>query len=169
MPLTKVKYVYILLYMEKKNVPITQQALQQVAQDCLCLQMRQTTRRLTQWYDACLQPSGLRLTQVSLLVAITLAQPVSLTSLADILALERTTLARNLKPLEREGLVSVFPGEDKRVRVIRLTVQGEARLAQALPFWQQAQEEVKARIGSAQWGMLHTDLHRLEAQLPPTM
>jgi DNA-binding MarR family transcriptional regulator len=155
--------------MENTTIPVTQLTLQQIAQDCLCLQMRQTTRLLTQWYDTCLQPSGLRLTQVSLLVAIALAQTAPLTRLADILALERTTLARNLKPLERAGLVDVSPGEDKRVRLIRLTRQGEERLAQALPYWRQAQEEVRARVGSSEWVTLRADLRRLEAQLPSSV
>ncbi len=136
-----------------------------MAQNCLCLNMRQTTRLLTQLYDSYLQPTNLRLTQISLLVAIALAQPVPLTRLADLLALDRTTLARNLKPLERERLVDVSPGEDKRVRVISLTGQGCERLAQALPYWKQAQEVVRVRLGSSECNALQTDLSRLQAQL----
>lgn len=151
--------------MENKITSITPSDLQEIAQGCLCLQMRQTSRRLSQLYDEYLQPSGLRLTQVSLLVAIVLAQVVPLTRLADILALDRTTLARNLKPLEREELVEALPGADKRVHLIRLTRQGYQRLLQALPYWKQAQDEVMARLGSSQWEILRADLHRLETQL----
>ena len=151
--------------MEDNITTITQSDLQEVAGECLCLQMRQTARRLSQRYDEYLQPSGLRLTQVSLLVAIALAHAIPLTRLADILALDRTTLARNLKPLERDGLVEVSPGVDKRVHLIRLTEQGQQHLLQALPYWRQAQEEVRASLGSSQWEALRADLRRLDTQL----
>jgi DNA-binding MarR family transcriptional regulator len=148
--------------------PIVQSALQEVVQKCLCLQMRQSTRLLTQWYDACLQVSGLRLTQVSLLASIAQEQTVQLTHLAEVLMLDRTTLTRNLKPLEREKLVEVSPGADKRVRLISLTEQGYQRLTQALPYWRQAHEAVMARMGSSQWEALRTELHRLETQILST-
>jgi len=154
--------------MEKNTTSFTSADLQQIAQNCLCLNMRQTTRLLTQWYDSYLQPTNLRLTQISLLVAIALAQPVPLTRLADILALDRTTLARNLKPLERDGLVNVSPGEDKRVRVISLTGLGCEHLGQALPYWREAQEVVRVRLGPSEWDALQIDLSRLQARLAET-
>ncbi len=108
--LTGSKYVYILCFMEKKTSPITKNVLEEIERDCLCLLVRKTARMVTQWYDACLHPTGLRSTQFNSLVAIGLAQTVPLTRLADVLVLDRTTLARNLKPLERQGLVVVEPG-----------------------------------------------------------
>src|SRR5437660_42669 len=107
--LTRIKYVYILCFMEKKTSSIAKPVLEEIERDCLCLQVRKTARMVTQWYDACLQPSGLRSTQFNLLVAIGLAQTVPLTRLAEIMVLDRTTLARNLKPLESQGLVVVEP------------------------------------------------------------
>jgi DNA-binding MarR family transcriptional regulator len=101
-----------------------------------------------------------------LLVAIGLAQTVPLTRLADVLVLDRTTLARNLKPLESQGLVVVEPGEDKRVRLISLTDRGHRLLEQSLPYWRKAQEQVMARLGQSQWDALHADLRILEAQVP---
>src|SRR5256885_1699807 len=106
--------------MDKEMVSIPRALLEEIAQMCMCTLMRKTARLITQWYDAYLQPSGLRMTQCSMLVAIALAQEVPLTRLAEILVLDRTTLARNLKLLEGQGLVRVEAGEDKRVRLVRL-------------------------------------------------
>jgi DNA-binding MarR family transcriptional regulator len=152
--------------MENKTSPLTEPVLAKIAQECLCLQVRKTARKVTQWYDECLQPSGLRSTQFNLLVALALAQAVPLTRLAEILVLDRTTLARNLKPLESQELVEVSPGEDKRVRLIRLTERGHRLLEQALPYWRQAQEQVMARLGQAQWDALRANLSNLETQVP---
>ncbi len=121
---------------------------------------------VTQWYDACLHPTGLRSTQFNSLVAIGLAQTVPLTRLADVLVLDRTTLARNLKPLERQGLVVVEPGEDKRVRLISLTDPGHQLLEQSLPYWRKAQEQVMARLGQSQWDALRADMRILGTQVP---
>lgn len=166
MPLTKSEKVYILYFMENKTSHMEKSALAEIAQECLCLQVRKTARKVTQWYDECLQPGGLRSTQFNLLVAITLAQPVPLTRLAEILVLDRTTLARNLKPLESQGLVVVEPGEDKRVRLIRVTERGHQLLEQTLPYWKKAQDQVKDRLGQAQWNALRADLSNLETQVP---
>lgn len=164
--LTRSEYVYILRFMEKQTSPIEHQVLDEIKRECLCSQVRTTARILTQWYDAYLQPSGLRSTQFRVLVAIAWAKVVPLTRLAESLELDRSTLARNLKPLESQGLVVVEPGEDKRVRVIRLTDRGYHLMERALPYWRQAQEQVLARLGQSKWDALHTDLRSLETQLP---
>jgi DNA-binding MarR family transcriptional regulator len=164
--LTRSKYVYILCFMEKKTSFIAKNVLEEIERDCLCLQVRKTARMVTQWYDACLQPSGLRSTQFNVLVAIALAQTVTLTHLAKVLVLDRTTLARNLKPLESQGLVVVEPGEDRRVRLIRLTDRGYQLLEQSLPYWRKAQERVMARLGQSQWDALRADLRMLGTQVP---
>jgi DNA-binding MarR family transcriptional regulator len=98
--------------------------LAEVAAGCACKNLRRTARAVTQLYDETLRPSGLRVTQFTLLVAVAVSQPVPITRLADALALDRTTLARDLKPLTERGLVEVAAGEDRRVRVVRLTRQG---------------------------------------------
>lgn len=152
--------------MEDKTSSLAKPVLAEIAQECLCLQVRKTARKVTQWYDECLQPSGLRSTQFNLLVAIALAQRVPLTRLAEILMLDRTTLARNLKPLESQGLVEVATGEDKRVHLIRVTERGHQLLEQALPYWREAQNQVMARLGQAQWNALRADLRNLEAHVP---
>src|SRR5215831_18313633 len=152
--------------MEKETSHIVEGALTEVAQHCLCLQIRQAARLITQWYDEALQPSGLRSTQFNLLAAIALAKTVSLTRLAEAMVMDRTTLTRNLKPLESQELVVIAPGADRRVRLIRLTARGYQRLQEALPCWRKAQELVMARLGRSQWDALHTDLHGLMTQAP---
>lgn len=98
-------------------------------------------------YDEALRPHGLRGTQFSLLVAITLATTPTVGGLAGILAADRTTLSRTLAPLERDGLVVSERGADRRQRRLRLTRAGEARLAAALPAWERAQAWVAGRLG----------------------
>ncbi len=152
--------------MEKETPRIAPQQLLEIEQQCLGLLTRQVARRVTQWYDQCLQPNGLRSTQFNVLVAIALAQTVPLTHLAEILVLDRTTLTRNLKPLEQQGLVRIEPGADRRVHLIRLTEPGYALLQQALPSWEKAQAEMTTRLGPSQWDALHTDLRTLVARVP---
>jgi hypothetical protein len=82
--------------MEKETPRIAQQQLIEIEQQCPGLLTRQVARRVTQWYDYCLQPNGLRPTQFNVLVAIAIAQTVPLTRLSEILVLDRTTLVRNL-------------------------------------------------------------------------
>lgn len=152
--------------MEKATPQIAQQQLREIEQQCLGLLTRQVAHRVTQWYDQCLQSSGLRSTQFNVLVAIAIAQTVPLTRLAEILVLDRTTLARNLKPLEQQGLVRIEAGEDRRVHLIRLTEAGYALLQQALPAWEKAQSEMISRLGPAQWDTLHAELRDLVARVP---
>jgi DNA-binding MarR family transcriptional regulator len=102
---------------------------------------------MTQVYDEALQPSGLRATQFNVLVALALTSTISLTQLAEALVMDRTTLARNLKPLESQGLLVIDTGTDRRVRLLRLTDHGRHALTEALPYWHQAQEHVTTCLG----------------------
>ena len=86
--------------------------LVEVADGCACKNLRRSARAVTRLYDEALRPSGLRITQFTLLVAVALSEPVPITRLADALDLDRTTLARDLKPLTERGLleITVFHG-----------------------------------------------------------
>src|SRR6266487_5773996 len=130
--------VYTLNMKEHMHQPSVAQ-LAEIAEACACLNVRKAARAVTHLYDEVLQPSGLRSTQFNLLVAVALAGEAPVMRLAEVLVLDRTTLARNLKPLESQGLVVVEPGEDKRVRLIRLTDHGYQLLEQSLPYWRKAQ------------------------------
>src|SRR5215471_15422318 len=99
---------------------------------CNCLALRQASRHVTQFYDQLLASSGLRTTQFSILIRLKRAGPMTINALAKALVMDRTTLGRNILPLEREGLIDVVPGRaDRRSKVLRLTKAGAARLRSA--------------------------------------
>ena len=132
-----------------------------MATDCLCFRARRTARAITRLYDAALRPTGLQATQVTLMSAIALgpdgAQPMG--RLAEIMALEISTLTRNLRPLEIAGLIEIGRSDtDRRVRIVRLTEAGEARLVAALPYWNLAHAEIVATLGEATSLELRTTL-----------
>ncbi|MBO0793744.1 MAG: MarR family transcriptional regulator [Ktedonobacteraceae bacterium] len=137
---------------------------QQVATLCTCGNLRTTARVITQLYDAFLQPSGLLVTQFKLLGALAAHGAIALSPLAEQLALDPTTLARNLKPLERDGLVAISVGEeDRRTRMVRLTERGQDALEKALPLWEDAQEWVISQIGQERWRAMLGDWATLVA------
>ncbi len=122
--------------------PLDLKIARQTGLDCACFNLRKATRLATQLYDEKLRPVGLRATQFPLLVTIRLLGPVSVNELAEELVMDRTTLTRNLKPLERDGLIESRPGSDRRVREVLLSAHGHQVLKRAHPLWQEAQEEV---------------------------
>ena len=108
-------------------------------QVCLNFQLRRTSRLLGRYYDDALRPLGLRITQFNLLAVLAQTGPIAITALADLVAMERSALARNLKPIERRKLVTVTPGKDKRTRTVTLAPAGRRKLDEALPKWDQTQ------------------------------
>ena len=98
--------------------------------DCTCFNLRKAARAVTQYYDDALRPSGLRVTQFSLLSVIKQFGTVNIGTLADEAVMDRTTLTRNLKLLEQEGLVTVTAGDDARVREVSLTAAAQEQLAE---------------------------------------
>lgn len=125
---------------------------------CANARLRQATRAVTQLYARSLAPSGLEPTQFTLLVACAVAGSLPITTLAKALVMDRTTLARNLKPLEKRGLVKVVAGEDRRVRVVMLSEKGYSTLSIALPLWQEAQSQIAAGFGQKRLDNLLQDL-----------
>lgn len=125
---------------------------------CTCANLRKAARIVTQTYDAALQPTGLKATQFSLLATIERTGELPLSRLADVLVMERTTLTRNLRPLERSGYVEIEPDTDRRVRRIRLTAAGAEVLAQAQPYWQRVQAKVVESLGPQRWSGMVEDL-----------
>src|SRR4051812_18548804 len=114
-----------------------------LAGSCAGLATRRIARAMTRAFDDALAPSGVRLTELSMLVAAGIAPEAPLSRLAQALSLDRTTLTRELKRLEDRGLLNVVPGEDRRSRVVQLTETGRSTLADAVPRWRAAQ----ARLG----------------------
>ena len=110
-------------------------------------------------YEEALRPTGLRATQFSLLVATRLHGVATISRLAKALVMDRTTLTRNLKPLETQGFIRTTPGnEDRREREVTLTVAGQDILAKALPLWKQVQQQVTKALGQTRVDRLLNDL-----------
>lgn len=116
---------------------------------CNCLALRKATRYLTATYDKALSPVGLRATQFTILRKLGARGEMTISSLADMISMDRTTMATNLKPLTREGLVTVEPSAaDRRARIVAITPEGLARMNAALPLWQAAQARFEERFGA---------------------
>lgn len=115
---------------------------------CYCALLRAATRKTTALYDAALAPAGVGLAQFSLMRRIEWAEPVSLTDLARRAELDRSTVGRNVKVLERMGLVAETTGEDQRETAVALTEAGVATLRRGDPLWEMAQHRVEAALGA---------------------
>jgi DNA-binding MarR family transcriptional regulator len=133
--------------MDEHITPINSALLDQASSTCACFNLRKASRVITQHFDEILKPSGLLVTQFTILAAVAMSKSATINELAEMLVMDRTTLTRNLKPLEREGWIKSEPGQDQRTRIVALTANGEAVLAKALPLWKQAQRIVEKTLG----------------------
>jgi len=132
--------------------------------DCNCLAVRQAARHITQFYDQLLAPSGLRTTQFSILAKLRLLGPMTINALAANLIMDRTTLGRNILPLERDGLIAVEKGRrDRRSREMRLTEAGAVRFRVGVKGWTQAQKQFEAAFGAKRTVDLRALLHAVAA------
>ncbi len=111
-----------------------------------------------QLYDEVLRPTGLRVTQFTLLMATRRLEPVTVKRLAKAVVMDRTTLARDLKPLERQGLMRIAPGEDRRERRVTLPTRGQQAWAEGFPLWEQAQAHAVRGSGRERLQRLLSDL-----------
>jgi len=115
---------------------------------CTCLALRQAARHVSQFYDQQLAPTGLRTTQYSILAKLKRLGPITINVLADEMVMDRTTLGRNILPLQRMHLIAVRRGrEDRRSKEVHLTEAGEERFRAALKEWKVAQERFDATFG----------------------
>ena len=134
----------------------------QIRDCCLCLHVQRAARALARRFDEALRPAGLTNGQFSLLMSLNRPKPPSISSVASLLAMDRTTLTAALKPLERRGLIAVSQSrEDARTRLLALTADGMAVLAQATPIWDRVHAELEA--GLADVGGLRRDLQTLSS------
>jgi DNA-binding MarR family transcriptional regulator len=125
---------------------------------CACFNIRKAARVVTQLYDDILRPSGLRTTQLTLLMLLRGHGPMSINGLASAAVTDRTTLTRNLAVLEGQELVRIRSGDDARVRVAELTEHGDEAIDRAFPLWQRAQALMTDRLG-------HDGLARLLSEI----
>ena len=130
---------------------------------CVCATARMAARSLTRIYDRALEPAGIRTTQFSVLARLLEEGPLPLTHLAGRLAMDRTTLARDLGPLERRGLVAISVGADRRVRMAALTPAGRRLVDEVRPLWKQVQRDVRAELGPDRVARLMDELRAATA------
>src|SRR5215470_13428492 len=124
------------------------------ATPCLCNALRQATRAVSRLYDEDLRGAGLRTTQYSLLRWLRSAGEVRQGDLGGLASLDETTLTRNLRPLIGAGWVAIRPGEDRREKLVRVTDAGAAKLREARPAWERAQERLRSRLPKETWASL---------------
>src|SRR6266566_6530833 len=133
--------------MSKKNLTMPAEKLPR-QENCNCFAIRSAARHVTQFYDQFLVPIGLRVTQFSILAKLKRMGPLTINALAKEMVMDRTTLGRNILPLERDGLIRIEPAaSDRRAKELRLTKAGEKRLQAALKGWSQAQARFQAAFG----------------------
>lgn len=127
---------------------------------CLCLHVQRAARALARRFDEALRPIGLTNGQFSLLVSLNRPKPPGMTSVAKLLAMDRTTLTAALKPLRRRGLVRITPDPaDRRGRLMALTAKGRKSLARAVPIWRKTHATVEALLHDGE--RLRNDLRAL--------
>lgn len=120
-----------------------------VRDTCLCLHVQRAARALARRFDTALKPLGLNNGQFSLMMALNRPQPAPMGPVADLLAMDRTTLTAAIKVLERRGLVETMPDpKDRRSRLMRLTDEGTALLTKALPIWQEVHGMLDEELGA---------------------
>jgi DNA-binding MarR family transcriptional regulator len=137
------------------------------ARDCTMASVRRAARALSSLYDEALATTGLRGTQFSLLVAVSVAGEIPVSRMASVLGLDRTTLTRNLGPLQDGGLLETVAADDRRVRLVRLTAKGRGALERALPLWDKAQRHVVRSLGEPRWRKLVDELAAVAAIAGP--
>jgi DNA-binding MarR family transcriptional regulator len=144
----------------RRELPLA--ATHKVRDACLCLHVQRAARALARRFDEVLRPLGLTQGQFSLLVSLNRPEPPSIGNVAALLAMDRTTLTANLKPLERRGFVKIaVDKEDKRSRRLIITPAGRAVLIRAYPVWQRAHAETERQLTGIGADAMRTALREL--------
>lgn len=139
------------------------------ADGCTCFRVRRLARRVTKIYEEALAPTGLSVTQYTILSMLRHVGPMSMSELSHRLGMDRTTLTRTLRPLESMGHLSNTPEADRRQRRIALTEEGKMALRTASPAWKRAQASVFAILGDSDTVVLNDTLDRAYVRLPETL
>ena len=133
-----------------------------VRDTCLCLHLQRAARAVARQFDQALHPLGLTKGQFSLLMALNRPEPPTIGNVAALLAMDRTTLTANLKPLERRGLVAVrIDSTDRRSRRLVLTTAGRDLLAEALPVWRSEHRAIEQLLAGSDPDALRAELRAL--------
>jgi DNA-binding MarR family transcriptional regulator len=147
--------------MDKRAAPSNARGL-----GCTCMRLRKASRRVTQIYDRGLEAAGLTVTQYGVLGQLRRYDGIGIGALAEILIMDPTTLTRNLRPLERQGLVTMRPDRrDRRSRCLHLTAKGSAAFENAIPAWRHAQRRLEEALGGPEAAALNAALDHVIERL----
>ena len=130
---------------------------------CVCANVRRAARAITRLYNHELRSEKIEVTQFTLLMALDRTGDISQGKLGKFLALDSTTLTRVLKPLSRQGWIQEQEGDDRRVRIVRLTASGRAKLQHGLPHWKRAQAHIEDTLGESSMRNLEMLMTRVAA------
>lgn len=136
-----------------------------VRQNCVCFNLRRVARVVTQFFDAEMRRHGIRSTQGTLLSALHVTGASTMADLSEFLGMERTTLLRNLRPLQRDGLVSVEGGGQGGFVELSLTAKGRKLIEKLAPAWESAQRAAVQVLGEKRWSAVLADLDKVAAAL----
>lgn len=141
---------------------------EELLEACLCYNIRKATRGITQVYDDLFRPLKVRVTQVCLLHTVRSKGECTIGQLAAKAMVDSTALSRMLRPLERNGWLTIRPGGDRRERLLSVTIQGEELLKSIAPGWNDAQNQLKERLGAELFDELIEVLHRVNERISET-
>jgi len=127
-------------------------------ENCVCFNLRWVTRAVTQFYDAEMRRHGIRPTQGTILSSLMAKDSWNMAELSDWLGMERTTLVRNLRPLQRDGLVKINGGGRGRLVEVAITAKGRKQIEKITPAWKSAQRAVVKTLGEKRWSAILSDL-----------
>lgn len=133
---------------------------------CNCMNVRRAARAVTQFYDEAVKPSGLTIAQLGLLRYIESGKQATISELAKMMRIDRTTLNRNMKPMIESAMIVVYSGKDSRTRNVMLTEAGRMAMEQAWSLWGEAQKSLQEYLGEADLLKLTQLLSKLEALAP---
>jgi DNA-binding MarR family transcriptional regulator len=136
-----------------------------VRQNCVCFNLRRVTRAVTQFFDVEMRKHGIRSTQGSVLAALHTVGPSNMAELSEILGMERTTLLRNLRPLQRDGLVTIEGGGHGARVELSLTAKGRKQIEKLAPAWESAQRTAVQVLGEKRWSAVLADLDAVASAL----
>jgi len=134
-------------------------------ENCVCFNLRWVTRAVTQFYDAEMRQHGIRPTQGSILAALQSKNSWTMAELSDSLGMDRTTLVRNLRPLERDGLVEAAGGGRGKLVALAITAKGRKQIEKLTPAWKSAQNAVVKTLGEKRWSAILSDLETAASAL----
>ncbi len=134
-------------------------------ENCICFNLRRVTRTFTQYLDAELRKQGIRSTQTPILQALCASDSWTMIGLSDWLGMDRTTLLRNLRPLQRDGLIDISGGGHGKQVQLKITAKGQKQVEAFNPAWRTAQDNIIRTLGHARWATLLDDLETAAAVL----